>query len=156
LSELQSEVELLNSATKKLADAKDLFELALEEKDTKTINEVEEDLDWIETDMKTKEKEMQFQGPHDKRDIILTLQSGAGGTDAQDWTEMLERMYLRFVEERGWKAHLLNRQTGEEAGIKHASYSIEGKYVYGLLKEEHGVHRLVRFNSLLLRQLPSM
>ncbi len=103
----------------------------------------------------TKEKEQRFSGPHDKNNAIITIQAGAGGTDAQDWAQMLERMYLRFAESYGWRAKELDRSVGEEAGIKHATFELQGKYAYGTLKREHGVHRLVRlspFNADSLRQ----
>ncbi len=102
-----------------------------------------------------KERELQFQGPHDKYDAIISIQAGAGGTDAQDWAQMLERMYLRFAETRGWGTHSLERSAGEEAGVKHTTFEVRGKFAYGLLKNEHGVHRLVRlspFNADHLRQ----
>lgn len=100
-------------------------------------------------------KDLLFQGEYDDHNAIIKLSAGAGGTDAQDWCEMLERMYLRWAEKSGYKTELLDRNTGEEAGIKSASYSVTGPYAYGKLKSEHGVHRLVRlspFNSDNLRQ----
>lgn len=96
-----------------------------------------------------------FDGKYDDCDAIVRLTSGVGGVDAQDFTEMLERMYLRFWERRGWSVSLIERQAGEEAGIKTAVYEVSGSFVYGNLKSEHGVHRLVRlspFNADNLRQ----
>lgn len=98
---------------------------------------------------------MEFDGPYDKNNAIITIQAGAGGTDAQDWAQMLERMYLRFAEGQGWKAQMIDRTAAEEAGIKSATYEISGKFAYGTLRREHGVHRLVRlspFNADSLRQ----
>lgn len=100
-------------------------------------------------------KDLLFQGPFDAHAAILKLSAGAGGTDAQDWCEMLERMYLRWAERAGMKTELIERNTGEEAGIKSSMYTITGPYAYGKLRSEHGVHRLVRlspFNSDNLRQ----
>lgn len=102
-----------------------------------------------------KEKEMQFDGPHDRAGAIITIQAGAGGTDAMDWAEMLERMYLRWAENKTWPTFVLDRSTGEEAGIKHSTFEVNGRYAYGVLKGERGVHRLVRqspFNADKLRQ----
>lgn len=85
----------------------------------------------------------------------MTIQAGAGGTDAQDWAQMLERMYLRFAQARGWKSKVISRSAGEEAGIKHSTFEVDGKFAFGLLRGEHGVHRLVRqspFNADSLRQ----
>ncbi|MDO4870805.1 MAG: peptide chain release factor 2 [Candidatus Saccharibacteria bacterium] len=96
-----------------------------------------------------------FDGKYDANDAIVRLTSGVGGIDAQDFTEMLERMYLRFWEKRNWSVTLVERQTGDEAGIKTAVYEVSGNFVYGNLKSEHGVHRLVRlspFNADNLRQ----
>ena len=100
-------------------------------------------------------KDLLFQGEYDDHNAIVKLSAGAGGTDAQDWTEMLERMYLRWAEKSDVKTELVERNSGEEAGIKSATYSFSGPYVYGKLQGEHGVHRLVRlspFNSDNLRQ----
>ena len=101
------------------------------------------------------EMEMQFSGPYDKGGAIVTFQAGAGGTDAQDWTEMLLRMYLRYAEKQGWRAKILEKVNGAEAGIKNATVEMTGRLVYGRMKNESGVHRLVRlspFNADNLRQ----
>ena len=100
-------------------------------------------------------KALRFQGPQDDKDAVIRITSGAGGTEAMDWAGMLERMYLRFCERKGFKVTQLERVTGEEAGIKTAVYEVTGANAYGWLKSEHGVHRLVRlspFNANNLRQ----
>lgn len=100
-------------------------------------------------------KSLRFQGPHDNKDAIIRITSGAGGTEAMDWAGMLERMYLRFFEKKKWKAVCLEKVAGEEAGIKTVVYEVSGANAYGFLKSEHGVHRLVRlspFNANNLRQ----
>lgn len=96
------------------------------------------------------EYDLQFSGPYDDYDVIMTLQAGAGGTDAQDWAQILQRMYLRWAEAAGFKAQLIDESSGDEAGIKSATLVLSGHNAYGKLKGEHGVHRLVRlspFNS---------
>lgn len=98
---------------------------------------------------------LKFTGPYDDHDVIMALSAGAGGTDAQDWTAMLLRMYGRYFESKGWKYSLIDESAGEEAGIKSVMLEVSGNYAYGMLKSEHGVHRLVRlspFNSDNLRQ----
>ena len=97
-------------------------------------------------DLEKFELEQMLSGEYDSADAILTINSGAGGTDAQDWASMLLRMYLRWVEKRGWKSELLDKLDGEEAGIKSATIKISGKYAFGYAKAEKGVHRLVRIS----------
>ncbi len=100
-------------------------------------------------------EDLKFAGPYDDHDVILTLSAGAGGTDAQDWTQMLFRMYTRYFEKSGFKYVLVDESAGEEAGLKSATLEVSGPFAYGKLKGEHGVHRLVRlspFNSDNLRQ----
>lgn len=99
--------------------------------------------------------ELKFSGPYDDHDALVTLSAGAGGVDAMDWTEMLERMYLRWSEARKYKVETIDRSAGDEAGIKSASFEVSGKFAYAMFKGEHGVHRLVRlspFNADALRQ----
>ena len=111
---------------------------------------VEDDIDAIvaalESDINKIEMTMKLSGEHDDRDAILAIHPGAGGTESQDWAEMLLRMYLRFCERRGWSAEMVDYQAGEEAGIKSATLMVRGEYAYGYLKSEHGVHRLVRIS----------
>jgi peptide chain release factor 2 len=148
-------VSFIVSLQTELKELTDLHTLASQEKDTATAQDIVQALQSLEEKVQTKEKELRFDGPHDRSGAIITIQSGAGGTDAQDWAEMLERMYLRLAEGRGWKAHMIDRSLGEIAGIKHSTFELIGKYAYGLLKKEHGVHRLVRlspFNADNLRQ----
>ncbi len=151
----QEEVNFMTRLTQQLASVSELIELATAEKDAATLGDAEEELQAIEQQIILKEKELRFNGPHDRAGAIVTIQAGAGGTDAADWAEMLERMYLRAAEQRGWRTRLLDRSAGEEAGIKHSTFSVEGNYVYGILRGEHGVHRLVRlspYNADNLRQ----
>ena len=106
-------------------------------------------------DIERLEKELEYSGVYDQGGAIISFQAGAGGTDAQDWTEMLMRMYLRFAEKQGWKSIILEKTEGSEAGVKGAIIEMTGKLVYGKMKGESGVHRLVRlspFNSDNLRQ----
>ena len=117
--------------------------------------EIKEQLDTLENELENLKKALRFNGQYDANDAILRITSGAGGVEAMDWASMLERMYLRFFEKNGLQATLVERTTGEEAGIKTAVYEISGNNAYGLMKSEHGTHRLVRlspFNADNLRQ----
>lgn len=127
--------------------------IALNEPDLES--EIEDQLSAMEAQLAKLKQALRFTGPYDAKNAILRITSGVGGTEAMDWAGMLERMYLRFCEKAGLKAATLERVSGEEAGIKTAVYEITGINAYGLLKSEHGVHRLVRlspFNADNLRQ----
>ncbi len=134
-----------------IADVKELLALG----DESLQNDIEEHLKKLEKDFEAHKKELQFSGPFDDHDAILSVYAGAGGTDAQDWAEMLLRMYIRWAEAHGWSIITDERSAGEEAGIKSATIEIGGTFTFGRLKGEHGVHRLVRlspYNSDNLRQ----
>lgn len=136
------------------AQVEDMAEL-MELGDDSLLQEFEEQLIAFEAEFERLRKDLLFDGEYDDHNAILRLSAGVGGTDAQDWTEMLERMYVRWAEKNGMNVTLIERSTGEEAGIKSAVFEITGPYAYGKLRSEHGVHRLVRlspFNSDNLRQ----
>jgi peptide chain release factor 2 len=108
--------------------------------------DIERLVEQLEAEINAIEMTMKLSGEHDDRDAILAIHPGAGGTESQDWAEMLLRMYLRFCERRGWSTEMVDYQAGEEAGIKSATVMVRGDYAYGYLKSEHGVHRLVRIS----------
>ena len=109
-------------------------------------NDIEALVAQLETQVTDIEMTMKLSGEHDDRDAIVAIHPGAGGTESQDWAEMLLRMYLRFFERKGWSGEMIDYQAGEEAGIKSATLMVRGDYAYGYLKSEHGVHRLVRIS----------
>jgi len=125
-------------------DAADLFELAQEEGDEDTLESVAADLQRIEKQVEDLEFRRMFSGEMDDRPCFIDIQAGSGGTEAQDWAEMLLRMYLRWAEHRGWKAELVEVSEGDVAGIKSATLHIDGDHAFGWCKTETGVHRLVR------------
>lgn len=132
----------------------DILEL-MELGDDSLLAEFEGQVTALEAEFAERQKELMFDGPYDDHNAIIRLSAGVGGTDAQDWTEMLERMYLRWAEKTGMQTSVVERSTGEEAGIKSSVIEVAGPYAYGKLRSEHGVHRLVRlspFNSDNLRQ----
>jgi peptide chain release factor 2 len=136
------------------AQVTDIVEL-MEMGDNSLLSEFEEQVSALEIEFEKRRKDLVLGGPYDDHNVILRLSAGVGGTDAQDWTEMLERMYLRWSEKSGMDSLIVERSAGEEAGIKSSVIEISGPYAYGRLKSEHGVHRLVRlspFNSDNLRQ----
>jgi peptide chain release factor 2 len=123
--------------------------------DDSMVREFDEQLKAMELELSGLRKELLFSGPFDDHAAIVKISAGAGGTDAQDWTQMLERMYLRWAERADMKTEIIERSPGEEAGIKSTTFSVTGAYAYGKLQSEHGVHRLVRlspFNADNLRQ----
>lgn len=138
----------IQKSIKELKELADLDDVSLE-------TDIKEQLSKLEDQFNDLKKELKYSGPYDSGDAILSIHAGAGGTDAQDWAEMLLRMYTRWAETHDCKAAIIEQSTGEEAGIKSVMLEIDGQFVYGKLKSEHGVHRLVRlspFNSDNLRQ----
>ena len=135
---------VLETLTTGLSDADELLDLAAEEDDDDTAKELISDLDSWEQQIATLEFRRMFSGELDANDAFLDIQSGAGGTEAQDWAEMLLRMYLRWAETHDFKAEIIEASAGEVAGIKSATVRVSGEYVYGWLRTETGVHRLVR------------
>lgn len=141
---LEAIVNTMLSLIHNIDDAKDLLALALEEQDDETINEVATDLGNMQVQIESLEFRRMFSGELDANNAYVDIQSGSGGTEAQDWAEMLLRMYLRWGERRGFKTELIEVSPGEVAGIKSATIQFEGEYAYGWLRTESGVHRLVR------------
>ena len=158
VARLSEEVRPWELLKTQIADLKELISIS----DTDLKTEIEGQISAMEQNFAENKKALSFTGPYDLKNAIIRITSGAGGTEAMDWAGMLERMYLRFFEQHGLKASLLERTEGEEAGIKTAVYEISGNAAdfagagaYGILKSEHGVHRLVRlspFNANNLRQ----
>jgi len=137
-------VEILSGLSKGLNEAAELLELAREENDEETLQSVVADLDTQEQLLNRLEFERMFAGEMDPNNAYLDIQAGSGGTEAQDWAEMLLRMYLRWGEAHGFRTELIEVSAGEVAGIKSATIYIEGDYAFGWLRTETGVHRLVR------------
>lgn len=135
---------VLDKLTSGLADADELLALAVEEQDAETIAELAKDLAGYAKQINGLEFRRMFSGELDPNDAFLEIQSGAGGTEAQDWAEMLLRMYLRWAEAHSFKTEIIEASAGEVAGLKSATVRVSGDYVYGWLRTETGVHRLVR------------
>lgn len=143
--EIKEKKEILENLSNWFQRVED-SETALELEDNDLISLSFEDIQNLKTELEKFELTQMLSGEYDTADAILTINSGAGGTDAQDWASMLLRMYMRWVEKRGWKCELLDKLDGEEAGIKSATIKISGKYAFGYSKAEKGVHRLVRIS----------
>jgi peptide chain release factor 2 len=140
--------QALKGKLEELSELAGLNDGSLETELTKQLDEAEKKLRELKADLR-------YSGPYDEMDAIVSIHAGAGGTDAQDWAGMLLRMYVRWAEQNGCKVEMIDESAGEEAGIKSVTFEISGQYVFGKLKGEHGVHRLVRlspFNSDNLRQ----
>ena len=143
-TQLETVVHNLSRIRQGLQDAEELLELAVDEDDEDSVESVVSDLDQFEATISGLEFRRMFSGEMDPNNAFLDIQAGSGGTEAQDWAAMLERMYLRWGERRGFKTELVEESAGDVAGIKSATIRFEGEYAYGWLRTETGVHRLVR------------
>jgi peptide chain release factor 2 len=143
---VERQLALFDAAATQLDDAAVLLELGQEEEDAATLAEVGEKLDALARELDAAELRLLLGGEHDRGNAILSINSGAGGTDACDWAEMLLRMYLRWAEAHGLTVEELDHQDGDEAGIRSATLLVSGENAYGYLKTEEGVHRLVRIS----------
>jgi peptide chain release factor 2 len=141
---LEEVVDTLNNLSQALLDAGELLEMAAAENDQETLDVIEADLGTLDADISRLEFRRMFSGEMDESNAFLDIQAGSGGTEAQDWAEMLLRMYLRWAERHGFKAELIEVSPGDVAGIKSATMKVEGSYAFGWLRTEIGVHRLVR------------
>lgn len=141
---MERKIERQEHFESQVDDAGVLFEFA--EEDESSLRELRHLLDRLEHELNVAETEMLLAGDNDRRNAICTIHPGAGGTESQDWAEMLLRMYLKWAEQRGFKTEILEYQPGEEAGLKSVTFRVEGEYAYGLLSAEAGVHRLVRIS----------
>ena len=142
ISNLRDEVESWRKFQNHLNDLVELSRL----NDESLRGELEAEISALETDLEKRSFNTMLSGKYDDGDALLAIHAGAGGTDSQDWAAMLERMYLRWADARGYKTEILDRTDGEEAGLKSVTIAINGKYAYGYLRSEKGVHRLVRLS----------
>jgi len=142
----KSVVDQWNKLNDRLNDMVTLVDMAIDEDDESTLAEFEDEFSIIEKGIKDLEFKRMLGKEEDVRSALLTIHPGAGGTESQDWAQMLLRMYLRWIERRGFQANTLDLQSGDEAGIKSATIEVVGDYAYGYLKAEIGVHRLVRIS----------
>jgi peptide chain release factor 2 len=146
LDRLRAEVSLWEGLGKRATEIIELKQLAEAEGDADILAEVDEDTQALAGELERLEFQLLLSGPHDRDDAILAVHAGAGGTESQDWAEMLLRMYTRWAERQGYKVELLDLTPGEEAGIKSATMAVSGDYSFGYLRADRGVHRLVRLS----------
>jgi peptide chain release factor 2 len=143
-SSLEKKIQRQEQFESQISDAGVLFEFA--EEDADSLGELRSLVERLEHELSQAETEMLLAGDNDQLNAICTVHPGAGGTESQDWAEMLLRMYLKWAEQRGFKTEVIDYQPGEEAGLKSVTFRVEGEYAYGLLSAEAGVHRLVRIS----------
>ena len=146
VTQLKDEVGIFRSLETRSEDLEVMLELAMEEEDADIVGEIEQSLTSVRADIEHLELGMLLSGEYDANNAILTLHAGAGGTEAQDWTSMLLRMFGRFAERSGYSVDVLDYQPGDEAGVKSVTLGINGHNAYGYMKSEKGVHRLVRIS----------
>jgi peptide chain release factor 2 len=152
---IKAKLDPLQSLDQKIADLKTLLELTIEDASDAAVRELQSEFNAVAKELDALELRVLLGGPMDRNNAIISLHSGAGGTEANDWANMLLRQYQRFAEKSGYTVEMLNLQPGDEAGISSATLLVKGEFAYGRLKAEHGVHRLVRispFNSAGKRQ----
>ena len=143
---LEKAVESYDRLNRQVEDIRVLIELGGDAEDEATLAEVHGLNEQLEQELVAAEFQKMLSGPHDKSACYFSINAGAGGTEAQDWAEMLLRMYLRYCERKGWKTAITDYQPGDEAGVKSVTFSVAGEYAYGYLKAEAGIHRLVRIS----------
>mgnify|MGYP005841926325 CR=1 FL=1 len=146
LARLKADVALWQGLATRVREARDLLELASADGDTTLSEQLTAEVEAIRSEVEQREFELLLSGPHDERDALLSIHAGAGGTESQDWAQMLMRMYLRWAEQKGYHTQVLDLSPGEEAGIKSTTVEVRGRYAYGYLRAERGVHRLVRLS----------
>ncbi len=146
LASLREEVSVWRELSNRVADLQSLLELAVTDDDETMLDEITAEAEKVEAELSRLEFYLLLSGKYDQSDAILAIHAGAGGTEAQDWTEMLLRMYLRWAEIQGFKTEILDSLAGDEAGLKTVTVEVVGPYAYGYLKAERGVHRLVRLS----------
>jgi peptide chain release factor 2 len=143
---LKSDLDLWEALKAELEDAKGYLELAREENDEETLREVSAKVSRVEQEVQAAEFKRLLGEENDPNNAIVSIHSGAGGTEAQDWADMLLRMYLRWSERKGFQTEIIDYLPGEEAGVKSVTFTVNGDYAYGYLKAESGIHRLVRIS----------
>jgi peptide chain release factor 2 len=143
---LEKIVQTWDGLHKQIEDLRVMIELGEEALDDATLTEVTAMNNRLQQGIEAAEFQRMLSGPHDRNSCFITINPGAGGTESQDWAEMILRMYLRYCEKKGWKTTITEFQAGEEAGLKSATFNVSGEYAYGYLKAEAGIHRLVRIS----------
>ena len=143
---IRGNIDSWHRFSREIEDARLLAQMAMEEEDESSLKEVETDVYRIEKEIKGLEFQLLLGDPDDKRNAIVAINAGAGGTEAQDWVEMLLRMYLRWCESKSFATRVIDHQPGDEAGVKNVTFTVTGPYAYGFLKSEHGIHRMVRIS----------
>jgi peptide chain release factor 2 len=145
-SSVEQTLSRFDKTSGEVKDLGELLEMALAENDASVVRDVAAQVDGIDKRMREMELARMLSAPQDHSDAIVTINPGAGGIDAQDWAEILMRMYLRWCERKGFKTEIVNLQPGDDAGIKDVSFTVSGAYAYGFLRAENGVHRLIRIS----------
>ena len=146
ISQLKEVVDTWRNLEKSVADLEVLVDLSVSESDRSLEEEIPVEIEKVERSLEELEFELQLGGEYDRRGAMLAVHAGAGGTESQDWAQMLLRMYLRWAERRGYQSEVIELSPGEEAGVKSVLIEVKGDYAYGYLKGERGVHRLVRIS----------